>query len=271
MPASASCSRSIRSPSSHRATSSPAPFTARSPPGAAPSSTAARRSARNSPRDSRPSTAIAARPASIRRSSRSRSRPPSITTWAACSPMPMGAPPSTACGPAARPPPPAPTAPIASPRTRFSKRSSSPPASPTTSRRTCRRRRSWCRWNWPTAASAPRADPADVAALRRTMAADVGVVRDRAGLTRALATIATLEARTRSPRFLDMLIAAKLIAAAALARTESRGGHYRSDFPEPIPPGATAPSSLSPKPRGSRRNRRPVHRGSPPSAASTSA
>jgi L-aspartate oxidase len=32
-----------------------------------------------------------------------------------------------------------------------------------------------------------------------------------------------------------MLTTAKLIAAAALARTESRGGHYRSDFPQSDP------------------------------------
>ena len=40
---------------------------------------------------------------------------------------------------------------------------------------------------------------------------------------------------TRSMRFRNMLTTAKLIAAAALMRTESRGGHYRSDFPEPDP------------------------------------
>jgi L-aspartate oxidase len=32
-----------------------------------------------------------------------------------------------------------------------------------------------------------------------------------------------------------MLAAATMIAAGALARTESRGGHYRSDFPNADP------------------------------------
>jgi L-aspartate oxidase len=67
------------------------------------------------------------------------------------------------------------------------------------------------------------------------MARHVGVVRDRAGLAEALSVIARLEQACRSTRFLNMLTAAKLIAAAALARTESRGGHYRSDFPDADP------------------------------------
>ncbi|MFO1185913.1 MAG: L-aspartate oxidase [Bauldia sp.] len=71
--------------------------------------------------------------------------------------------------------------------------------------------------------------------LRRAMSADVGVVRDAAGLTRALATIAALAAGTASRSFRNRLAAGKLVAAAALARTESRGGHYRSDFPEREP------------------------------------
>ncbi|MFT4253174.1 MAG: L-aspartate oxidase, partial [Caulobacter sp.] len=35
------------------------------------------------------------------------------------------------------------------------------------------------------------------------------------------------------------LVAARLIVDAALARQESRGGHYRSDFPEKAPPART--------------------------------
>ena len=84
-------------------------------------------------------------------------------------------------------------------------------------------------------AGAPMATDAEVALLRQTMSLDVGVVRDRAGLVRGLGVIAGLAAGTRSTRFLNMLTAAKMIAAAALARTESRGGHYRSDFPEADP------------------------------------
>jgi len=72
-----------------------------------------------------------------------------------------------------------------------------------------------------------------VARLRQTMARDVGVVRDRSGLLRALQAIGELERESRSIRLRNMLVAAKFIATAALVREESRGGHYRADFPEP--------------------------------------
>jgi L-aspartate oxidase len=78
-------------------------------------------------------------------------------------------------------------------------------------------------------------DAADKALLRQTMTNQVGVIRDRAGLEAALGVITSLEARNRSPRFRNALIAARMITAAALLRTESRGGHYRSDFPNPDP------------------------------------
>jgi L-aspartate oxidase len=83
--------------------------------------------------------------------------------------------------------------------------------------------------------NAPAPDPADVMLLRKTMSADVGVVRDAVGMTRALDVIAVLERRNKSPRFANMLTAARMIAAGALARKESRGGHYRSDFPHAEP------------------------------------
>lgn len=76
--------------------------------------------------------------------------------------------------------------------------------------------------------AAPDLPEADRAALRAVMSDDVGVVRDEAGLTRALDTIARLERRTPGAA---PLAAARLIASAALGRRESRGGHYRSDFP----------------------------------------
>ncbi|HSF96447.1 MAG TPA: L-aspartate oxidase [Thermohalobaculum sp.] len=78
---------------------------------------------------------------------------------------------------------------------------------------------------------------APLAALRRTMTADVGVERDAAGLTRALRAIARIErdAAGTSRAFLNMLATATLIAAAALQRRESRGGHARSDCPQTDP------------------------------------
>lgn len=90
----------------------------------------------------------------------------------------------------------------------------------------------------PPAPSGGRGDLAEVAeavaALRRTMTDLVGVERDADGLTEALRRIAALERRAapQSRAFLNMTTAATLIAAAALRRNESRGGHFRSDRPE---------------------------------------
>ncbi len=85
--------------------------------------------------------------------------------------------------------------------------------------------------------------------LRRTMTRDVTVSRDRQGLERALATIRDLQNRypravlaDRSMQFnrqlVDylglghMLLLGEAVANAAMARTESRGAHWRTDFPQ---------------------------------------
>ncbi len=61
--------------------------------------------------------------------------------------------------------------------------------------------------------------------LRKAMSRDAGVIRDAAGLTRLLEQIRALEPTAPT------VVAARLIVEAALARQESRGGHYRADFP----------------------------------------
>jgi len=69
--------------------------------------------------------------------------------------------------------------------------------------------------------------------LRETMTRHVGLERDRAGLEKALAVIGGIErAANGEPSLLNMTASAKLAAAAALARHESRGGHFRSDHPQ---------------------------------------
>ncbi|WP_297515150.1 L-aspartate oxidase [uncultured Caulobacter sp.] len=72
--------------------------------------------------------------------------------------------------------------------------------------------------------------------LRKAMSRDVGVIRDAAGLTRLLEQLGALE-----PAYgpCPTLIAARLIAEAALGRHESRGGHYRADFPATAEPART--------------------------------
>lgn len=75
-------------------------------------------------------------------------------------------------------------------------------------------------------------EPRSVASLRRVMTDHVGVIRDAAGLSRALADVARIEATAPpSETFSNMIATATLITVAALRRRESRGGHFRTDHP----------------------------------------
>lgn len=80
------------------------------------------------------------------------------------------------------------------------------------------------------------AEPARERELRQLMSAHVGVIRDREGLTDALVALSRLARESRNvPALRNMATAALLVAAAALRRRESRGGHYRADYPNPDP------------------------------------
>jgi L-aspartate oxidase len=96
------------------------------------------------------------------------------------------------------------------------------------------------------------ADPVEAAALlsqaRSTLSRHVGLVRDEAGLLAALAELSGLQRRadrlplaTAAPaatvrlagELRGTLLTAGLVTLAALNRTESRGAHCRSDWPQP--------------------------------------
>ena len=78
------------------------------------------------------------------------------------------------------------------------------------------------------------------AALRELMWTRAGIVRDGPGLEEAAETLASWERRLpevtdRATRELRSLVTcARLATEAALLREESRGAHYRTDFPEPV-------------------------------------
>jgi L-aspartate oxidase len=74
-----------------------------------------------------------------------------------------------------------------------------------------------------------------VETVRDVMATHVGVIRSGEGLSTALAQIDSMAKGRLDVGTLNTLTAARLVTAAALARTESRGGHWRSDFPETDP------------------------------------
>jgi succinate dehydrogenase / fumarate reductase flavoprotein subunit len=84
--------------------------------------------------------------------------------------------------------------------------------------------------------------------LKQTMTDNCGIYRDDEKLRKAQKTIAELQARFKNARVMDkgsrfntdvlaaietenLLIFSEVIVAGALARTESRGAHWRTDFP----------------------------------------
>lgn len=93
-----------------------------------------------------------------------------------------------------------------------------------------------------------------IAATRRTVSRHVGIVRSGGGLERALLRLRNFDRQLGSivtgpvgdpaldfHRILrwsearNLLLVARLVTLAALDREESRGAHYREDFPHPLP------------------------------------
>ncbi len=71
--------------------------------------------------------------------------------------------------------------------------------------------------------------------IREVMWAHVGIDRDASGLKEARRALEAIQSRLEpgATEELNMVETALLIAHSALTRRESRGGHYRSDFPRP--------------------------------------
>jgi L-aspartate oxidase len=71
--------------------------------------------------------------------------------------------------------------------------------------------------------------------LRTMMTSHVGVIRDRDRLAEAVRTFAAMERDTGNIALRNTATTALLVAASAWARRESRGAHYRMDFPAEKP------------------------------------
>ncbi len=96
--------------------------------------------------------------------------------------------------------------------------------------------------NWPEttleveSGDAPAATIVDRLALRKLMWEAAGIERDATGLAAASDQLARWKAGGSTVEELEtanLLLLARVLVTAAAARLESRGAHYRTDFPEP--------------------------------------
>jgi L-aspartate oxidase len=93
----------------------------------------------------------------------------------------------------------------------------------------------------PAVAGAGRGNEPEVfETVRDTLWDDVGIVRSETGLASAISTFEELARSAEPSRPEDLpgpvanaILTASLIARGAVARTESRGAHYRVDYPRP--------------------------------------
>lgn len=81
----------------------------------------------------------------------------------------------------------------------------------------------------------------DPSAVRPILSQGLGVLRERHSIERAIRSLYPIaNSRTAAA---DPALVGLMIAVAAWRREESRGGHYRSDFPDTLP--SAEPSSIS--------------------------
>jgi L-aspartate oxidase len=92
-----------------------------------------------------------------------------------------------------------------------------------------------------TRAANPPPHASDPSAVRPILSQGLGVLRDRHGIERAIRGLYPLANGHGAAA--DPALVGLMIAVAAWRREESRGGHYRSDFPDALP--SAVPSTIS--------------------------
>jgi L-aspartate oxidase len=81
----------------------------------------------------------------------------------------------------------------------------------------------------------------DASAVRPILSQGLGVLRDRHGIERAIRSLYPIASGNSAAS--DPARVGLMIAVAAFRREESRGGHFRTDFPDTLP--SAVPSSLT--------------------------